>query len=104
MIVTLLWLTISLPFIYASQQEQEVYCQTNSMNDDLPESEDLPFNGTTEEKAESGFSSLSEYLHHMHELSHLAGSSYKHNCSHSFSVYVAFHGELLCPPPNSILS
>ncbi|MEI9806655.1 MAG: hypothetical protein WDO16_01555 [Bacteroidota bacterium] len=99
MAVTLLWLTISTPFVYASEQQQEI-SQTNTTDDDLPEAEDSPVGNTTEEKTETSLNTLSEYLHHIDELSQLAVLSHKHNCSHDFAVYVAFHGEMLCPPPN----
>ncbi|MEI9908495.1 MAG: hypothetical protein WDO71_01790 [Bacteroidota bacterium] len=102
MFVTLLWLTVSTPFVSAFQQQQDTYTQTSDIDED--QAEDAPFSNTTEEKTETGFNSLSEYLHHIDELSQLKESSHKHNCSHSFSVYVAFHGELLCPPPNFTLS
>jgi hypothetical protein len=105
MIASLLWLTISTPFVYAAQQQQKAYSQPMPADEEIPGAEENnPFSNTTEEKAESGSGSLSEYLHHIHELIHPAGSLHKHNCSHDFSVYVAFHGELLCPPPNFILS
>ena len=108
MIMTLVWLTISIPFVYAAQQQQSTYAKVNAHSNDLPDSEDSssnPFGNTTEEKAESGSSSsLSEYLHDMEELTNLAGLQHKHDASHDVSVYVAFHGEMLCPPPNFILS
>jgi hypothetical protein len=104
MIVALLWLTISTPFVYAAEQQQKAISLSIPLEEEVPGSEDSnPFSNTTEEKAESG-SGLSEYLHHIHELIHPAASLHKHNCSHDFDVYVAYHGELLCPPPNFILS
>jgi hypothetical protein len=103
MITTLLWLTISTPFVNAFQQQQET-CANAHIPDDAADDAGSPFGNNTEEKTESGSLNFSEYLHHIHELIHLSGSLHKHNCSHNFSVYVAFHGELLCPPPNFILS
>ena len=105
MVLALLWLTVSLPFVNAAQQAQKDYSSVIPFEEELPGAEESnPFGNTTEEKAESGTNGLSEYLHHIHELTHPAGSLHKHNCSHDFSVYVAFHGEMLCPPPNFILS
>lgn len=109
MILALLWLTISAPFVYKAQQElekrqhhaQNIALTMEDLQDNTEECN--PFGNNTEEKTESGSNGLSEYLHHIHELSHLPGLSPKHNCSHSFSVYVAFHGELHYPPPNSVL-
>ena len=105
MVLTLLWLTVSTPFVNAAYQQQDLYTQSdNSPAEDIPESEESPFNSATEEKTETNSNTLSEYLHYIHELSHMTGTSHKHDYSHSFDVYVAFHGELLCPPPNSFLS
>ena len=105
MVFTLLWLTISTPFIYAAAQQQQQTCASNTLADEeSPTDETNPFGNTTEEKAESGSNSISEYLHHMHELVHPAGTLHKHKSSHDVDVYVAFHGELLTPPPNFILS
>jgi hypothetical protein len=103
MVITLLWLTISTPFIYASEQ-QDVYGQTNNTNGETPESEDSPLGNTTEEKTETGINILSEYLHHTDDLSHLASRPQQQNVTHDVAVYVAFHGETLCPPPNCIPS
>jgi hypothetical protein len=104
MVITLLWLTVSIPFVYEAGQQQEAYSQTSNTDDELPDTEDSPLGNTTEEKTESGSTTLSEYLHHIDELSDPAGTSYKHNCSHDVAVYVAFHGEMLCPPPNTTRS
>jgi hypothetical protein len=104
MVITLLWLTISTPFIYANDQQQDAYAQANNTNDEQPESDDIPLGNTTEEKAGTSANTLSEYLHYIDELSDLAVSSQQHNCSHDVAVYVAFHGEMLCPPPNLIMS
>jgi len=105
MIITLLWLTISAPYVAAAEEQRDGYILANNVEDNLPDTEDSsPFGNTTEEKTESGSNTLSEYLHHIDELSHLASLSQGYNCSHSFAVYVAFHGELLCPPPDTLLS
>ncbi len=101
-VLSLLWLTVSIPFVYAAKQQLEASATIPS-DDELPGSDNNGvFGNSSEEKAESG-NSLSEYLHHIHDLSHPVTSLHTHNCSHEFSVYVAFHGELLCPPPNFIL-
>ena len=104
MIVSLLWLTVSLPFANAEQQQFKAYSQATTDEESPGSDENNPFGNNTEEKAESGSTSISEYLHHIHEFDHPAGELHKHDCSHSYDVYVAFHGELLCPPPNFILS
>lgn len=107
MVFTLLWLTASMPFVYAAQQQKQSPVKSSQAANDLPDSEDSscnPFGNTTEEKAESGPGSLSEYLHQTEDINPLPVVIPTHNCHHHFAIYVAFHGELLCPPPNFILS
>jgi hypothetical protein len=107
MLVTLLWLTVSTPFVYASQlqaEEQQTLLSQFSQDDDGEDEQTCTPLGsnTTEEKTSNGVNSLSEeYLHLDSELFHLAELSLNHTRSHTVSEYVAFHGELLCPPPNS---
>ena len=105
MILTLVWLTVSTPFVNAAQQQKQTSSASIPADEETPGSDDNnPFSNTTEEKAESGSGTLSEYLHNTHELVHPTGLAHKHNASHDANVYVAFHGEMLCPPPNFILS
>ncbi len=98
MIFSLCWLTISAPFIYRALHHQNKSAQivlpetnTDDSNSDL--SDNMP-----EEESESGKISLSEYLHDATETSYLISSAtrYKH---HADALYIAFHGELLTPPP-----
>ncbi len=95
MIIALLWLTISTPFVFASQQAQqkEIQKQTGS-NDDKN-----PFSTTTEEKNESNVSTLSEYLHDLNSMNHhfiVLKRIYK---CHTSDLYYPYHPELLSPPP-----
>lgn len=105
MMITLLWLTISTPFVVAFQQEMAK--QGFSIDSSSPISGDEedcsnPFGNNTEEKPASCSSiSLSEeYLHDNHKAEYLFSitSSY-HKCENA-DTYTAFHGELLVPPPN----
>jgi hypothetical protein len=64
-----LWLTISAPFVYASQQQQAK--QDNSSTTQSPldcndEESSNPFGNSTEEKAPSTTSLSEEYLHQYH--------------------------------------
>ncbi len=102
MILALLWLTVSLPFVYASQQE--LAKQEQSSNTGFPvsgnEEEANPF-GNSEEKAPSGSNSFSEeYIHDHHKSDYFFSIVLKHHKCESADTYVAFHGELLVPPPN----
>jgi hypothetical protein len=95
MVMALLWLTISTPFVFASQQAQqkEIQKQTGSSEDRNP------FSTTTEEKNESSVSTLSEYLHDLNSLNHhfiVLTRIYK---CHTSDLYYDYHPELLSPPP-----
>jgi hypothetical protein len=95
MVIALLWLTISPPFVFASRQAQqkEIQKQAGSCEDKNP------FSTTTEERNESSISTLSEYLHDLNSVNHhfiVLARTYK---CHSSDLYYAFHPELLSPPP-----
>lgn len=94
MLLALTWLTVSTPFVYAHQQAME---QLSLADEDEI---DNPFATTTEEKTESGVNTLSEYLHE-HEIANQTfitlTSFYK---CHSADVYIAYHPEYVCPPPD----
>ena len=106
LMLALLWLTVSIPFVVASQQE--LAKQNTGMNAQSPlsaneEETANPFGNTTEEKAPSGNSSVSEeYLHDNHTAEHfLSITSQYYKCENS-GTYNAFHGEVQVPPPNHI--
>jgi hypothetical protein len=96
---------VSTPFIYTAQKELfKQKAATSKPDNRQTENEECnPFGNSTEEKSESGLTGLSEYLPHTDQIFTLTVTSHKHNCTHSFSVYVAFHGELLSPLPDSIM-
>jgi hypothetical protein len=103
MILALLWLTISLPYVYNNQQEMAKQECAGNIPIPLTENEEEanPLGNTTEEKAPNSLSSFSEeYLHdnHRSEYFFLIASQF-HKCEKA-NTYVAFHGELLVPPPN----
>lgn len=105
MILTLLWLTISTPFVVSFQQEMAKQGFSIDVSSPLSSDEEdtsNPFGNNTEEKPASGSSvSLAEeYLHDNHKAEYLFSitSSY-HKCENA-DTYIAFHGELLVPPPN----
>jgi hypothetical protein len=103
MILALMWLTVSAPFINASQQEQaKLHKSANAGNPIAGNEEEAanPFGGT-EEKAPGNNGSVSEeYLHDHHIADHFFSiASQYHKCENA-GTYIAFHGELLVPPPN----
>jgi hypothetical protein len=105
MIVALLWLTISAPFVFACQQElvkQHKMAQADSPSDNNEEEASGPVNGGTEEKAptNSNGSLSEEYLHDHHVADHFFSFASTFHTHENADTYIAFHGELLVPPPN----
>ena len=103
MILALLWLTISLPFVYDNQtqlEENQLVNQTSSSAENNEEASN-PFGNTTEEKNPNSSNSFSEeFLHDYHEHDHyLSISSQYHKCE-NVATYIAFHGDLEVPPPD----
>lgn len=104
MIIALLWLTISTPFVNAAAQkiaEQDKI--TNSTNSPFTGNEEKsanPFGNTTEEKAPTNISFSEEYLHDSHTIDHFFSILLRLHKFEDADNYVAFHGELLVPPPN----
>ena len=100
MVLALLWLTISLPFVYASQQLAKA---NNGQHMGISlcgaEEETNPLGNTTEEKSSSS-SFSEEYLHdHQHSDHSFSINTLYHKCENA-DTYTAFHGEVQVPPPN----
>lgn len=105
MILALLWLTISAPFVYAGQQQIAKQNKTEKPAAPLTCSDEdgtNPFGNNTEEKAPTNGSSFSEeYLHdHLKDEYFFSIISQYDKCENA-GTYVAYHGELLVPPPNA---
>jgi hypothetical protein len=102
MMVALLWLTISAPFVLASQQQMDKMAKTMSSQSPLSTCDDEtnPFGNNTEEKAPSSTSFSEEYLHENHLAHHFFPISLQYHKGENADTYIAFHGELLVPPPN----
>lgn len=104
MLLALLWLTVSTPFVYASQQElakQNKAANASNMLGGNEEEAGNTIGNTTEEKKPSGGNSFSEeYLHDHHIEDHfISPIAQFHKCEDA-GVYTAFHGEVQVPPPN----
>jgi len=104
MILALLWLTISAPFVMAAQQEISKQDRAANATSPLAGNEEEaanPFGNTTEEKSPSSSSFSEEYLHDHHKADYyFSVVSQYHKCEDS-GTYVAYHGEMLVPPPNA---
>jgi len=106
MIVALLWLTVSTPFVFASQQElakqDKMAADTQSPLAGNEEEASNPFSNTTEEKAPSSTTVSEEFLHDNNHSEHFFSLvSQYHKCENA-DTYHAYHGELLVPPPNIV--
>lgn len=103
MILALLWLTVSIPFVYTAQQQMEYKAAIEKNANSCDDESSNPLANTTEEKApSSGINTLTEeYLHHTDDLFHALEILLSHRPCHTVAEYLAFHGELLCPPPNA---
>jgi hypothetical protein len=103
MIVALCWLTVSAPFVFENQQK--IAKQNCEAPVEIPlaatEEEANPFSGSTEEKAPKTLNTFSEeYLHDHHHSEYLLSITSQFHKGADAATYVAYHGELLVPPPN----
>lgn len=98
MIVTLLWLTISTPFVYDAQQslKKEIEKQSKPTKDNTN-----PFSNTTEEKNESSVNTLSEYLHEPPCIEKNFITLIRLYKSYPSCIYFEYHPELISPPPEA---
>jgi len=103
MMVALLWLTVSIAFVYPAQQQLAKQEQVGNAKDcaTADDDESNPFGNTTEEKASGNANTFSEeYLHDHHATELLKTIPSTSHISRNFGTYNAFHGEVHVPPPN----
>ena len=103
LILALLWLTVSAPFVFSAQQkiaEKQKITQANNHSENREDEPGNPLNNSTEEKTPSASSFSEEYLHHGFPDHHFFIASLQHHKGEDDGTYTAFHGELLVPPPN----
>lgn len=103
MIIALLWLTVSLPFVY-HQQKGLANQSTLAEQSPLPATEEEngnPLGNNTEEKTPKGSTTFSEeYLHDHHKSDRLFSIALQYSKNEDGGIYIAYHGEPLVPPPN----
>ena len=98
MLLALAWLLVSLPFVTASQNiEAQITHHQGPSEDDNSAN---PF-ANSEEINENGGSTISEFLHDHHFAEHDPPSVVRHPKTHSSNLYLAFHPELISPPPEA---
>lgn len=103
MILALVWLTVSTPFVFAAQQELVKQQKTEKPASSLPGSEEEssnPFGNNTEEKTTGNNSVSEEFIHDHHITGYYLAEVSQFHKSRNVDIYTAFHGELLVPPPN----
>ena len=93
MILMLLWLTVSAPFVFAAQQELAKQENRSCTTSPLAASEE-------ESKAPSGTSFSEEFLHHHDKAELFAAIIKRSHGLENADTYHAFHGEQLVPPPD----
>jgi hypothetical protein len=101
LMLTLGWLTISLPFVSKAKETLEVH---NPSTPDLPvesEGTEDPFANTTEEKTSNSVSVSEEYLHEQHSPDHYFDELSREYIIERASLYISFYGKLISPPPDA---
>ncbi len=105
MMIALSWLTVSVSFVSAFQEEmaKQQQLEHNQSQDASSDEDSNPFGNNTEEKTASSNTSFSEEYLHDHPVAHfISAEIFTLHALHNDETYLAFHGELLVPPPNCI--
>ena len=103
MIMALLWLSVSAPFIFGSHKDahSSKCCSTQSPFAGAGDENNNSAGNTTEEKTPKGVTSISEeYLHDDHGSDHLSVINLQYFKNQDAGIYLAYNGEPLVPPPD----
>ena len=107
MALTLVWLTVSLPVVNGARQKamnienSTTAASTSSGENNTGEDDNSFANNTTEEKTPNSTTLSEEYLHDTNSTDNsITVPSTEYKVEHA-STYIAFHGELICPPPDA---
>jgi hypothetical protein len=102
LMLTLLWLTVSTPFIMSTQENFAK--QHKTLMAELPVGDDDGSDNASnniEEKVPNSSNSLSEEFLHDHHAEDYSDTKIPQNhILENSGTYIAFHGELHAPPPN----
>ena len=105
MILALLWLTVSTPFVYAAQQELAKHNKavtSNPLSGAEEENNSNSLGNTTEEKIPAdGNAATEEYLHNQYKDDYFCAEMLRSHECENMRIYIAFHSEILVPPPNA---
>ncbi len=103
MMLALLWLTVSVAFVFPTQQQlakQDKVINTEASSNAEDEASN-PFGNTSEEKSSQSNSTFSEeYLHDHHASEYFNSIASTIHTTRNVDTYNAFHGEVHVPPPN----
>jgi len=106
MILCLMCLTVSTPFVYSSQLEQEKGHKSSPAEMPLAGTEEEapgPLTNSAEEKTPKSLNSFSEeYLHDHFKTGYLFSAALQYHKNKNAGIYIAFHAELHVPPPNEL--
>lgn len=103
LMAVLAWLTVCTPLVYSAMQKidkQKAVERTASSQNSNDEDSSNPLTNSNEEKS-SGTSTLTEeFLHDHHKTDCFLLAKERYGRTEDEKAYIAFHGELLVPPPN----
>ncbi len=101
MMLALAWLTVCLPVVYGAQQERTYIAAENQSTPDADDDNTSnPLANTTEETTPNNVNLSEEYLHDAHAAEQIVAVPSTHYTSLHVPIYIAFHGELISPPPD----
>jgi hypothetical protein len=100
MVLALLWLTISPAFVPVPPDSTKKGKIENGKPANAANEEESSKNPTTEEKVPGSNSFSEEYIHAHHETHYFFTLVSTFHKLENSDTYIAFHGELLVPPPN----
>ena len=101
LIIALLWLTVSAPFVFNTKQDpakQQTTGQT-SPSSGCEEESSNPL-GSSEEKSSVANNLSEEYLHNQERTATSISGILAYHPPADDGTYIAYHGELLVPPPD----
>ena len=96
--LTLGWLTVSLPFVTDSKETLRSYGTESKQHHQQTED---PFANSTEEKTPTNVSVSEEYLHEQHIPEHYPDELSREYMTEQASLYISFYGKLISPPPDA---
>lgn len=103
MVITLLWLTVSIPFVYMVQENLLSLSTENHSGLEENDNSNPVIPNSSEEKTEKGSNNFSEYLCHHNLTEHFSSTGVEYILALSAKLYLSYHGELLTPPPNNMV-